>query len=240
MTFSSQRPDVRLAHALGFTPAARTRAPVVHERQAPVLPFMGATEPARAARHYCSSTRRTTSSKRRCRTTARRTAWRRTRNEPFSDWTQPMEPKASTFTTAAASSAPWTWQDFFEALPHDVPFLINEGYDGASTGVYQLPRGRRAVQGDAGRERLGLALQHQVRLPVLGYQRLSHEHQRVRILRPDGHGQADRHVWRDARRSVVAYADQQHQPPVGQSGPGTRNVETPPGCPAARVPTTRS
>lgn len=138
MTFSSGTDsDVRLAHALGFTPGGSYTGATSYTSDKRPYYLMGATEPARSQAlpfvyEADDVVEEAVSDDGEAYGVAKDT------HELLSDWTQPMEPKASTFTTAAASSAPWTWQDFFKHCRMTYPFLINEGYDGASTGVYQL------------------------------------------------------------------------------------------------------
>jgi hypothetical protein len=47
-------------------------------------------------------------------------------DELLADWTHTFETKASTYTRYAASSAPWTWQDFFRHCRGQRPFAVYE------------------------------------------------------------------------------------------------------------------
>ncbi|AKF08892.1 hypothetical protein DB32_006041 [Sandaracinus amylolyticus] len=59
--------------------------------------------------------------------------------ELWSDWTQPMEPYALTFESAASSSAPWTWHHFFRHVRGTHRFKVYEDLAaGDSLGVYML------------------------------------------------------------------------------------------------------
>jgi hypothetical protein len=53
----------------------------------------------------------------------------------WNDWVQSMETKAATLASAAASSAPWTWQHFFQHCRGKEPFLV---VDGSSETVHKL------------------------------------------------------------------------------------------------------
>jgi len=60
-------------------------------------------------------------------------------SELWSNWTQPMEPRASVYDLAAATAAPWTWQAFFKHMRMTYPFgLYETGYPDA---MYQLRAG---------------------------------------------------------------------------------------------------
>ena len=60
-------------------------------------------------------------------------------DEKLSDWTQAMESKSATFTRGNATTAQWTWQEFFAHQRMTHPFAVLGPADGDDTQpVYQL------------------------------------------------------------------------------------------------------